>query len=310
MMLVGHMKTLPVLIACALCWFAVKAAAEAPLYVGVLENVEAVNLSPAMSTIHVRVAFQKNGADWIPMKGTFGTPEALSRADSYFPASVNWTIVFSGKSIGTIDSKNPGPPMGYGDVGTQSITTKPADIPLIKTGATDFYYGDSKVHTRPLILVSVPNFKDPDGWKPTTLTLAEKQLVVKNFRKKFPKMEQCKEPEEEPTYMVPYGDDEILLLKAYRSRSGEVLYGQRLDGKRSMCGFFDDETFFDYWFVLSADQRIKLLDSQMTPMDAADLDNTGKSAWVFHTSRGEDWDGYELFYDDFTKRATFQWSYH
>lgn len=110
--------------------------------------------------------------------------------------------------------------------------------------------------------------------------------------------------------MVPYVDDEILLLKAYRSQSGEVVYGQRLDGKRSKCGFFDDENFFDYWFVLGADQRIRLLDSQMTPMDAADLDNTGKSAWVFHTSRGEDRDGYELFYDDFSKRATFQWSYH
>jgi hypothetical protein len=303
-------KTSPVLIACALCWFAVEAAAEPPLFVGVLEDVEAVNLSPAMSSIHVRVAFQKNGADWIPMKGTFGAPEALLQAESYFPATVNWTVVFSGKSIGTIASKNSGPPMGYGDVGTQSITTKPTDIPLIKTDASNFYYGDSRVRTRPLLLVSAPNFKDPDGWKPTTLSLAEKQLVVKNFRKKFPKVEQCKEPEEKPIYMNPYGDDEILFLKAYRSQSGEVLYGQRLDGKRSKCGFFDDENFFDYWFVLGADKRIRLLDSQMTPMDAADLDNTGKSAWVFHTSRGEDWDGYELFYDDFSKRATFEWSYH
>jgi hypothetical protein len=96
-------------------------------------------------------------------------------------------------------SKNSGPPLGYGDVGTQSITTKPTDIPLVKTGAADFLYGDSNVRTRPLLLVSAPNFKDPDGWKPTALTLAEKQLVVRNFRKKFPKMEQCHEPEEEPT---------------------------------------------------------------------------------------------------------------
>jgi hypothetical protein len=76
------MKTLPVLIAGGLCWFAVKAATELPLHVGVLEDVEAVNLSPGMSSIHVRVAFQKKGADWIPMKGTFGTREALLRADS------------------------------------------------------------------------------------------------------------------------------------------------------------------------------------------------------------------------------------
>jgi hypothetical protein len=65
------------LIACALCWFAVEAAAEPPLYVGVLEDVEAVNLSPAMSSIHARVAFQKNGADWIPMKRDFRDPRGI-----------------------------------------------------------------------------------------------------------------------------------------------------------------------------------------------------------------------------------------
>jgi hypothetical protein len=304
------MKTSSVVIAWALCWFSIEAAAEPPLFVGVLEDVEAVNLSPAMSSIHVRVAFQKVGADWIPMKGTFGTPDALLQADRYFPATVNWTVVFDGKRIGTIASKNSGPPRGYGDVGTQAITTKPTNIPLIKAGASDFYYGDSRARTRPLLLVSAPNFEDPDAWKPTILSASEKTLAVEEFRKKFPKMEQCKEAEEEPTYMVPYLDDEILFLKAYRSKSGEVLYGQRLDGKRSKCGFFDDENFFDYWFVLGANHRIRLLDSQMTPMDAADLDNTGKAVWVFHTSRGEDRDGYELFYGDFSKKATFQWSYH
>jgi len=304
------MRTSPIVVACALCWFAVQAAAEPPLFVGVLENVEAVNLSPAMSSIHVRVAFEKDGADWVPMKGTFGTPEALLQADRYFPSAVNWTVVFSGKSIGAIASKNSGPPMGYGDVGTQTITTQLTDIPLVETGAADFYYGDSKVRTRPLLLVSASNFKDPDGWKPTILSPVERKLAIKSFRKKFLKMEQCKEREEEPIYMISYRDDEILFLKAYRSKSGEVLYGQRLDGTRSKCGFFDDENFFDYWFVLDVNQRIRLLDSQMTPMDAADLDNTGKSAWVFHTSRGEDWDGYELFYEDFSKRAMFQWAYH
>lgn len=132
------MKTSPILTACALCLFAIEAAAEPPLFVGVLEDVEAVNLSPAMSSIHVRVAFKKDGADWIPMKGSFGTPEALSQADRYFPATVNWTVVFSGKSLGTIASKNSGPPKGYGDIGTQTITTQPTDIPLVKTGASNF----------------------------------------------------------------------------------------------------------------------------------------------------------------------------
>ena len=110
--------------------------------------------------------------------------------------------------------------------------------------------------------------------------------------------------------MVPYSDEEVRFIKAYRSKNGEVIFGQRLDEARSRCGFFDDELFFDYWFVLKTDQNVRLLGSQMTPMDAADLDNSGKSEWIFQTSRGEDEDGYELFYDDFSRKVSFHWTYH
>jgi len=53
-----------------------------------------------------------------------------------------------------------------------------------------------------------------------------------------------------------------------------------------------------------------LLGSQMTPMDAVDLDGKRHSEWLFQTARGEDEDGYELFYDDFSKKASFHWTYH
>ena len=55
---------------------------------------------------------------------------------------------------------------------------------------------------------------------------------------------------------------------------------------------------------------MKLLGSQMMPVDAVDLDNSGKSAWIFLTSRGEDDFGYELFYEGFAKKASFSWAYH
>ncbi len=47
------MKAVPVLIAVALGLGEAGARAEPPLFVGVIEDVEAVNLSPAMSSIHV-----------------------------------------------------------------------------------------------------------------------------------------------------------------------------------------------------------------------------------------------------------------
>ena len=299
------------------CWAgatgSMVAIADSPLFVGVLEDVEPGNLSPAMSVAHVRVAFQKRGADWVPLKTDFATLGALTEYYKYYPTAVNWTVVFDGKRIGTIESKNPASPSGGGDVGTQTITSDRAFIPKIGNGASDFSYGGGNVlpaKTRPLVLVSVPHFKDPDGWKPTALSGAEKKAAIKNFRNRFPSLKQCDRPEEEPIHMVPYSDNEILFIKAYRSASGEILFGQILDNKRSNCGFFDDELFFPYWFMWDKHQQIRLLGSQMTPMDAVDLDNRSHSEWIFQTSRGEDEDGYELFYDNFAKKASFHWTYH
>jgi hypothetical protein len=308
------MKNLVSAIVFLCCWIGISnrtiAKSDSPIFVGVIEDVEPGNLSPAMSNAHVRIAFQKQDSAWIPMKSDFDTPAALAQADHYYPATVNWTVVFDGRKIGTIASKNPVQLHGYGDVGTQIITTNAANIPRISAGASNFSYTGNRARTRPLLLVSAPNFRDPDDWKPTTLSAPEKSLAIKDFRKRFPSLAQCDKPEERPIHMVPYSDDEILFNKAYRSKNGELIFGERLDETRSKCGFFDDEDFFEYWFVLKTNQSLRLLGSQMTPMDAADLDNSGKSQWIFQTSRGEDEDGYELFYDDFSKKASFHWTYH
>jgi hypothetical protein len=308
------MKDLVSAIVFLCCWIGICnpmiAKADSPIFIGVIEDVEPGNLSPAMSSAHVRIAFQKQDSAWTPMKSDFDSLDALAHADHYYPSTVNWTVVFDGKQIGTITSKSPGRLQAYGDVGTQMITTKATSIPRISAGASSFSYTGFRARTRPLLLVSVPNFKDPDDWKPTTLSAPEKSLAIKDFRIRFPSMPQCDQPEEQPIHLVPYSDDEILFIKAYRSKNGELIFGERLDQTRSKCGFFDDEDFFDYWFVLTTNQDLRLLDSQMTPMDAADLDNSGKSEWIFQTSRGEDEDGYELFYDDFSKKASFHWTYH
>ncbi len=303
-----------VIVSVAFCWAgatsSVMAGADTPVFVGVLEDVKSDNLSPAMSVPHVRVVFQKRGMEWVPLKTDFNTPEALAESYKYYPEVVSWTVVFDGKKIGTITSKNPGSPSSYGDIGTQTITTDHAHIPQITTRVEDFSHFGNPAKSRPLVLVSVPHFKDPDGWKPSALSETEKKLAIKNFREKFPLLEQCVKPEEKPIQMVPYSDEEVLFIRTFRSTGGETIFGQRLNDKRSNCGFFDDEHFFDYWFVLDEHQRIRSLGSQMTPMDAVDLDDSGHSEWIFQTARGEDEDGYELFYDNFAKKASFHWTYH
>lgn len=252
--------------------------ADLPIIVGVLEEVKAGNPSPAMSVPHVRVAFQKKGAQWVPFRTDFKTPETLAESYKFYPETVIWSVVSGGKKIGVIASKNPGPPNSHGDVGTQTITTERARIP----------------RPGPLVLVSLPNFKDPEEWKPTTLSEGEKKSAISNFRNRIRSLKK-------PVHGVPYSDGEIILIGAFRSRSGELLFGQGLDDKRSNFG---------YWFVLDKRRKIRLLGSEMTPIGAADLDDNGHSEWIFQTARGEHEDGYELLYDDFAKKSSFHWTYH
>jgi hypothetical protein len=273
-------------------------APDAPLYVGILEGpqTDANQRNPPVSSQpHVRIAFRKSGREWQALPTDFGSPDALAQAANQYPASVKWTVVLHGKALGHISSRNPDVLRWYADIGTHIITSNAADIPT---------------ETKPLLLVSTPNYRDPAGWKSSTLTMSERRLAVAAFRRKVPATERCNAPEEQPIQMVPYHDGKIEIIAAYRSNSNELLIGERLHDPQANCGFFNDRHFFSYWFVIRHREGIRYLDSNVTPLAAADLDGSGQSAWIFFTARGEDEKGYELFYSDFGRRTYFHWTYH
>lgn len=289
------------------------ASSATPVYLGVLEGpqVEATQpLPPVSSRVHVRVVFRREGSAWKPMPSAFGTLAALRDASRHYPASVDWTVVYRGRDIGHVTSHAPGVLHWYADAGTQILSTPATDIPIVRDGARDFSDDDTPARRRPLLLVSAPNAGDPQRWKPTVLTRAETAKAAAALRVRVPRAERCQAPEQEPVRAVPYGNDSIQVLRAYRDKDGEVLFGERLVDPRANCDFFDDPTFMDYWFVMDRQGPVRYLGRQMTPMEAADVDHDGTSAWIFFTSRGEDRSGYELFYDDFDKVASFDWVDH
>jgi hypothetical protein len=274
------------------------AGAEMPLYIGMLEGPQTAASPPdppVSSQPHVRIAFRKSGEVWQALPTDFGSPAALAQATHGYPASVQWTVVLNGKALGHLSSRNPDGLRWYADIGTHVITSNAADIPIA---------------TKPLLLVSAPHYEDPAGWQSSTLTKPERRLVAAALRRKVPATERCKAPEELPIQRVPYDDDKIAIIGVYRSNRGELLVGERLQDPQANCGFFNDQHFFSYWFVRHGRQRIQYLDSNMTPVVAADLDGSGQSVWIFLTARGEDEQGYELFYNDFGRRSYFHWTYH
>ena len=298
------------LLACA----AVPAATSAaPVYLGVLEGpqVAPTQAHPAVSSrMHVRVLFRREGSAWKPMPSAFGTLAALRDASRHYPASVDWTVVYRGRDIGHVTSHDPGALHWYADVGTQILSTPATDVPVVRDGAGNFSDADTHARRRPLLLVSAPNAGDPQRWKPTLLTRAERVKAATALRMRVPRSDRCAAPEQGPVRAVPYGNDSIQVLRAYRDKDGEVLFGERLVDPRANCDYFDDPTFMDYWFVMHRQGPVRYLGRQMRPMEAADVDHDGTSAWMFFTSRGEDRNGYELFYDDFDKVASFSWVEH
>lgn len=270
------------------------AASRPTIYVGVLEDFETGESQPLFAKPHVRVAFDNKGGKW--------------EANFSAPARITWTAVFNGRNVGMVSSKEPQTHNYPADAGIQIITKDTS--PAVDTGAKDFWYIPGQAHYRPLLLVSNGNVSDPDNWKPATLSAAERAAGIAEFRKKVVNSERCPEPEQGPVTKVPYPDNLVQTIKAYRSKDGAILFGMTLKDPKENCGGYENANEYDYWFAAAGNQKPRLLGDRMQPLEAADMDNSGKSQWIFHTSRGENEDGYILYWDKFSKSAEFTWTYH
>src|SRR6185369_8839327 len=99
-------------------------------------------------------------------------------------------------------------------VGLQEISAH-QQIPAIGAKSRKFGgFTEAEVH-RPLVAISRPNFLDPDSWKPTPIQPDLVKLVRSEFRKKFPRVQNCVNEESEPKDWN-YPDVEIR-VRGYRS---------------------------------------------------------------------------------------------
>jgi hypothetical protein len=276
-----------------------------PALVGILED----NPGHYAGNPHyrdVRVVFRKEGARWFAFPSNCPDQDCLKSIAAEFPAQVVWTVSFNGKQVGQVEGRTPPSFDFYSTVGQQTIvgsTTPPA----IGKPSADFagFLGESVY--RPLVAVSEPNYRDPEDWKPTQLSADTTATVRKAFRRRFPKVANCSQQDIEHGKPWPYTDANIVLRKAYASNRHWLIAEVILSGYE--CDGPADEAFTYQWFVITPEQQVRFLGSNMWLVDAGDYDNDGKSELVFSINdynRG----GYKLFYDDFGQQATFEFGYH
>jgi hypothetical protein len=255
----------------------------------------------------VRVVFRKTGVDWKPFQSDCRNQQCLKTMAAVYPHEMKWTIAFDGKNLGQITGRTPSEFKWYAAVGQQEITSSDP-VPTVGKRSAEFGgYTEAAVY-RPLVANSQPYFKDTEAWKPFTPSQSLIAVLQRAFRKQFPRLCRSSKADESKLEPFPYRDEDVKLVKAYSSKLGWVvarLHLEAIDCEDVEAGFDID----DPWFVVDPQASAAYLDAGMWLVDAGDYDNDGKSELVFSINR-ENRGGYELFYNDFKKRAAFEFSYH
>ena len=272
--------------------------------VGVLEN-----LSPnqqariqqaygAAETSVVRVAFRRGADGWEAFPDNVANLDQLQGANEQFPANLDWTIAFDGKSLGRIESARPKQWLAYSDIGLHLLLAG-EQVPHVGKPGSDFsHWGAGGAVYRPLILVSAPNVQDPDRWQRAGRDDSLVKRAIDSFRAAVQK-ENAK---------FNLADGVVELLKAYRSRSGSLLFALIVTGQAPAPEEVPGPEWSPHWFVTEGPDQVRFLGSELMLVDAGDYDGDGHSELVFAKS-SYNYDGYLLFYDDFRRSAAFGWSY-
>jgi hypothetical protein len=283
------------LLSTALC------AQSAPLMLSVLEDTPG---SSADERHHrtVRALFYKDGDTWKALPSDCIGEDCLKKLATDFPAETTWTIAFDGRSLGPVQSRIPRSLELAARAGQQLMLTDAKKVPSVGLPTHEFegWMGDTVL--RPLVAVSAPNFKDPDVWKPAVLDAAATTLVRREFRRKHPKVTDCEAEEQHD-----YPDLDVHIVRAYAAKTGWQLVLASLKG----CDVEDmqGDGLSLEWFTIDPSKAVQYLAGNLVLVDAGDYDASGHSQIIFMIDdykRG----GYTLFYDDFRKRASFEFNYH
>ena len=255
----------------------------------------------------VRAVFHKDsGGQWTAYPTDCTEPDECAETAKQFPAGQHWTIGFDGKKIGDVSSKTIDSGLGA-HIGLQGLVDG-AEPPHIGKPSTEFGgFGEDAVY-RPLIANTQPYVSDPDLWKRSEVSPDLLAGLRRAFRQKYPRL--CRITTDDSNLApFPYQESAVFCRKGYHSRSGWWLARLHLD-KAIDCN--DTEAGFqldDPWFVVNPAGQTTYLASGMFLVDAGDYDNDGHSELVFAIDRYNR-GGYILYWADFSKSATFAFTYH
>src|SRR5260370_2412082 len=261
-----------------------------PVYVGFIEDdrselAKKNDSAPGAHRIIVP-AFEKDASGWKIVRE--------------LKEKVKWTVAFDGKKLGEVESQpgsapevivqpNPVESSGYTHE-VHTILTHSDKVPAIGRPARKFSGAFGGLVRRPLVVVSRPNFQDPDQWKRATLPMELVQPVHEGFRQSYPHVRQC-DKEGEPLqrdWQVPYS--ELNIVGTYGSNKGSLLVQTQL--QRHRCVFeVNGKDVTDLagtqWFFVGPDHVARGLGDNCALGDAGAYEGDGRTEDIFFSGDSE-----------------------
>lgn len=280
-------------------------AAADPLALGVLEQPQCEKEQQTSA----RLLFAKSGGRWVSLDREHEFTKSLN------PGLPNWTIAFDSRSLGNVKlrDQNPSTPTLNDGFYARDKRYEPETIeklPVVKNESKSFAGWCDAPTARPLVLVSQPNFTDPQKWKPFSPNPSYKQklyvpvkLVIGRFN-----AYRCTGKDGEHSEPWEFKADDLVLYKSFRAASGKELVSIGIDKTKIGCELLTAPAWSGHWFLLDG-KKIEFLDNEMELVDAGDYDGDGRSELLFWYS-GYNRDGYQLIYDDLRQSVEYLWSYH
>jgi hypothetical protein len=235
---------------------------------------------------------------------------------------MQWTVAFDGKNLGQIDSEplpaSESRPKGFPVLlSVHGILTPPGKVPEVGPAGGEFNGGWGVNVRRPLVVVSKPNFADPEHWKRTKPSDELVQNVRRVFRKTFPHVRLCDPSGEALPTDSRVLDSEIGVLKTYGSNKGAFIVETRLTNHRCVFNMNGADLQLlegDQWYYVTPVGEVNFLARDWELVDAGDYDGDGESEVIFYVAESEDDaivenEGYVLYYDDFQHSVRFTWNW-
>ena len=281
--------------------------AKDTVLIGVLEQPQSCG---EKKTLSARVLFYKDGDKW----RSLGVSAGSLPSTNWKIKSIKWTVAYDSKNIGNIYIEEPIENKKYindwyyhRDKLLKITSPSP---PEIRNNSNSFSGWCSTPDIRPLVIVSKPNFNDPEKWKPINPSSKIKETLYPFLKVSVGRTNSIR-CEYEPNYhSVPYDfkPQEIVLYKSYHSSINKDLVSIGLDLKKINCDGPPSPEWLSTWFLINGND-IDFIGREMELIDVGDYDGDGKPEFLFWYS-GYDNDGYIIMYNDFREKTEYLWGYH